>query len=161
MTEHIIEISRSVEPFDGEPNDGQAAAWLESALNKLVKERMELSLRIVSEHEMTALNSDYRNHHSPTNVLSFPSGVRTEECCFLGDIVVCTDVILKEAQEFEKSFAERYAHMLIHGLLHLLGYDHVDARQREAMESLEKTLLISFGIDNPYEMLNGSRQVVQ
>ena len=58
MTEHIIEISRSVEPFDGEPNDGQAAAWLESALNKLVKERMELSLRIVSEHEMTALNSD-------------------------------------------------------------------------------------------------------
>jgi len=70
-------------------------------------------------------------------------------------------VILKEAQEFEKSFAERYAHMLIHGLLHLLGYDHVDARQREAMESLEKTLLISFGIDNPYEMLNGSRQVVQ
>ena len=87
--------------------------------------------------------------------------MRTEEYCFLGDIVVCADVIQKEAQEFEKPFAERYAHMLIHGLLHLLGYDHVDARQSEAMESLEKSLLISFGIDNPYEMLDVSREVVQ
>ncbi len=111
-----------------------------------------LSLRIVDEEEMQALNQQFRNKNQPTNVLSFscelPPGVELE---LLGDIVICAPVVVREAQEQSKDQMAHWAHMVIHGCLHLLGYDHIDDADAEVMEALETAILKELAYPAPYE----------
>jgi probable rRNA maturation factor len=125
--------------------------WLKFVLGLLDRQSSEVSVRIVDEDEIAALNGQYRGLGNATNVLSFPAGISVEKVEFLGDIVICSKVVKRESYEYGKGFSERYAHMLIHGLLHLLGYDHIEEAARARMEELETDLLVRLGMGNPYE----------
>lgn len=148
---HEVAVSRSTGVLSGEPGDVQVASWLEFALNNLDRQSSEVSVRIVDEEEIKALNAQYRGKESATNVLSFPAGISVEEVEFLGDIVICNRVVKLESDQYGRGFADRYAHMLIHGLLHLLGFDHMEEAERTRMEHMETDLLSKLGMGNPYE----------
>ena len=156
MTDHVIEVSRSTDSLDEEPDERRINDWLCAALNALQQPPSEVSVRIVGVEEMTALNHEYRQKPAPTNVLSFPAGLTADGITFLGDIVICSDVVRDESVTYAKDFSHRYAHMLIHGLLHLLGRDHQDDAERLQMEAEERSLLAAFNIPNPYEVQNAS-----
>lgn len=119
-----------------------------------------LSIVIVDENEMTELNSTYRGKHKPTNVLSFPmEAPSAEEQSLLGDdeqtlgdIVICAPVVAAEATAQHKTYEAHFAHMVVHGTLHLLGYDHVTDTLANIMEPLEITILASLHFPNPYEV---------
>jgi probable rRNA maturation factor len=120
-------------------------------LDCLNRQPSEVSVRIVDEQEITSLNAQYRGLEKATNVLSFPAGISVDEVEVLGDIVICSKVVKLESDQYGRSFTDRYAHMLIHGLLHLLGYDHMEEAPRVRMEQLETDLLLRLGMGNPYE----------
>lgn len=108
-------------------------------------------IRIVDEKEAKRLNKQYRNKNKATNVLSFPADIPKEVGInFLGDVVICAPIVCQEAIEQNKSPNSHYAHVLIHGILHLQGYDHNNAERAEEMEELEIKILEEFGINNPY-----------
>jgi probable rRNA maturation factor len=123
--------------------------WLTTAFPDL--ENKLVLIRFVDESESAELNQNYRDKHGPTNILSFPlelpESVPNDQ---LGDLVICTTVTIKEAAQQKKTTTDHYCHLLIHGVLHLLGYDHLDTQQAEKMESLEIKLLERLGISNPY-----------
>lgn len=152
--QHEIVISRTVEPLDEEPDPLQIADWLSHVLVKLVPDQStQTSIQIVSTQEMAALNQQYRGFDQPTNVLSFVSDTPLEDGrILLGDLAVCSAIIEREAQTYGKPFRERYAHIMIHGLLHLLGFDHVETQDQSRMEAMEKQLLAELGIHDPYVM---------
>jgi probable rRNA maturation factor len=112
-------------------------------------------LRIVDEAEMTGLNEQYRKKSGPTNVLSFPAdlpqGVNSP---FLGDIIICAPVVAKEAKDQGKSLDSHWAHMTVHGILHLQGYNHIDNTEAEQMESLEIKIMQQLGFANPYDEIS-------
>jgi probable rRNA maturation factor len=110
----------------------------------------DVCVRVVDEAESRQLNHDYRQKDAPTNVLSFPAGIDLPDAVVWGDIVVCADVVEREAAVQGKRFEDHFAHMVVHGVLHLLGYDHEAADQAAAMERLEIQILDSFGISDPY-----------
>lgn len=132
------------------PSEQQFQLWASAALAE-VNEDCELSIRLVDEAESAELNNDYRGKNSPTNVLSFPfeSPVPLEPM-LLGDLVVCVPVVEREAAEQDKTINDHWAHLIVHGCLHLLGYDHIEDDEAEAMESLEITILQKLDINNPY-----------
>ena len=134
----------------GLPPADRIRQWAELALGER-RESTELAVRIVDEAEITALNFRYRGKDGPTNVLSFPyaplPGVTTE---LLGDVVVCAPVVMAEAIAQDKPLESHWAHMVIHGVLHLLGYDHRAAADADAMEHLETSLLHRLGFRDPY-----------
>lgn len=135
------------------PNESDFQRWAWAALDgRTPYAAPELTIRLVMDDEMTALNSEYRGQQKSTNVLSFPfeapPGIDIE---LLGDIIISVPVILKEAQEQGKTLDQHWAHMVIHGCLHLLGYDHIDDDEAVIMESLESDILASLGYPNPYE----------
>lgn len=141
------------------PARDQCQAWLQCAINQSShparNQDCELSLRLVDEEEMTRLNRVYRQKDSVTNVLSFaselPDSIVTELQYYpLGDIAICTAVLEYEAASQEKKLEAHWAHLLIHGLFHLLGHDHIDEEQASAMESLEINTLKILGFSNPY-----------
>lgn len=128
------------------------AAALDCALKASGSER-EISVYIVDEEESQALNQQYRQQNKPTNVLSFPADIPAEVGIpLLGDLVICAPVVAREAAEQDKTLAAHWAHMLVHGTLHLLGYDHVDDAEAEAMEALETEILITLGFPAPYHI---------
>jgi probable rRNA maturation factor len=112
----------------------------------------ELTIRIVDETEARYLNETWRGHSYPTNVLSFPfespPGLHVP---LLGDLVICAPVVAQEANEQQKSLSAHWAHLVIHGTLHLLGYDHLEDAQAQLMETLEIHILNSLGYPNPYQ----------
>ena len=113
----------------------------------------EVSVRIVGTEEIQELNAAYREQDKPTNVLSFPAAVDAfppGQPALLGDIVVCAPVVRAEAAEQDKPLASHWGHMLVHGTLHLLGFDHEQDADAERMESLETRILATCGIANPY-----------
>lgn len=116
-------------------------------------EHQELTIRFVDETESKALNRDYRGKDKPTNVLSFPfenpPGITLP---LLGDLVICHAVVAQEASEQHKPLSHHYAHMVIHGILHLMGYDHIEEQQAEEMEQLERELLATLDIPDPYHV---------
>lgn len=114
----------------------------------------ELGVRIVSRDEMQSLNRRYRGRDMPTNVLSFPAGelagLPDGVPVALGDLVVCAAVVRDEAGQQDKPLAAHWAHMIVHGVLHLLGYDHENDADAERMEAAEKDILGAGGIADPY-----------
>jgi probable rRNA maturation factor len=142
----------------GVPAQAQIESWVERVLLP-EHDEAQLTIRIVGEDEIQQLNRDYRDKNRPTNVLSFPfeapPGV---ELPLLGDIVIAAAVVAAEAETQNKSLESHWAHMVIHGVLHLLGYDHVEHTEAETMETLEIEYLARLKISNPYELDEQSNQ---
>ncbi len=132
------------------PDAAQIRLWVELALQDL-RDNAELTVRIVDEEEGTALNEQWRKSTGATNVLSFPyDGVENIAPDLMGDIIICAPVVISEAQQQQKSEQAHWAHMVIHGVLHLNGFDHIEPQDAERMESLEVQLLEKLQITNPY-----------
>jgi probable rRNA maturation factor len=111
----------------------------------------EIVVRIVDEQESAELNEQYRHKSGPTNILSFPVEVPEGiELNLLGDLVICAPVLEKEALEQHKTLSDHWAHIIVHGVLHLLGYDHLDDEEAELMENKEIAILKQLTIKNPY-----------
>ncbi len=123
--------------------------WIDSALQRL-ESPGSLCLRLVDEAEGRELNASWRGKDYATNVLSFPADVQIEGERWLGDLVLCAPVIAREAAEQGKPLRHHYAHLCLHGLLHLLGHDHQTDAEAEAMEAIEIELLAGLGMANPY-----------
>lgn len=147
MTLQVDIQSVSNEPA---PEEEDIRRWISAALHKH-PEDAELTVRIVDIEEMTTLNQTYRGKTGPTNVLSFPSDLPKElELPLLGDIVICAPVVAREATEQNKPAIAHWAHMTVHGTLHLLGYDHQEEAQALDMESLETAILATLDYPCPY-----------
>lgn len=132
------------------PGIEQLSQWTEHALTGR-RDATELTIRIVDEDESAELNQQYRGKSGATNVLSFPADIPAElELPLLGDLVICKQRVEQEALAQNKALFEHWAHLVIHGTLHLLGFDHIDDNGAEEMESLEIALLNELGIANPY-----------
>lgn len=132
------------------PDDEQVCAWVDAALDG-ERAGSELTVRFVAAEEGRALNAQYRGRDYATNVLSFPADVAPEVGLdLLGDIVICAAVVEAEANEQGKALDAHYAHLVVHGTLHLLGLDHEDAADAERMESRERSTLARLGIADPY-----------
>ncbi|SDR85348.1 probable rRNA maturation factor [Halopseudomonas xinjiangensis] len=143
-----VDIQRASEAAE-QPDDESFIRWAGLALRD--KPGHELTIRLVDEQESRSLNSEYRDRDYPTNVLSFPADLPPElNIPLLGDLVVCVQVVQREAVEQRKSVESHWAHMVIHGCLHLLGYDHIDDAEAEEMETLERQLMAGLGFPDPY-----------
>lgn len=143
------------------PKDAELQAWAQAALNAALPDagEKELSLRIVDADEIQALNAQYRQKDKPTNVLSFPCELpEGVDVPLLGDIVVCASVVQQEAHEQHKTEQSHWAHMVVHGTLHLLGYDHIDDAEAEEMEGLETQILTQLGFPPPYAQRDSVEQ---
>ena len=133
------------------PDDGQFSSWVGQALG--AETAVMLNLRIVDLAEGWALNRQWRAKDHATNVLSFPADAPpVDGLRVLGDIVLCAPVIEREAAEQGKALPAHWAHLVIHGVLHLLGFDHIDGSAAERMEAREVELLAELGFPNPYEV---------
>ena len=143
-----LEVQRATD-FKPIPEDDQFRRWVMTALQG--RTDAELTLRLVGEVESRRLNGRYRGKDAPTNVLSFPADPPAEvELPLLGDIVLCAPLVAAEAAAQRKPTDAPWAHLTIHGVLHLLGHDHREAAEARAMETLEISLLKTLGIANPY-----------
>ncbi|OGI50849.1 MAG: rRNA maturation RNase YbeY [Candidatus Muproteobacteria bacterium RIFCSPHIGHO2_12_FULL_60_33] len=135
----------------GLPATSTIRRWARAALHGLRHQRIALGVRIVEAAESAFLNHRFRHQRGPTNVLSFPfeapSGTRSE---LLGDLVICAPVVRREAREQQKPLRAHWAHMVVHGILHLRGYDHLNRRDATAMEKKEIRILKELGFANPY-----------
>jgi probable rRNA maturation factor len=153
MTQGPVRLDVSVEyaiPRAGLPAAVSFRKWVAAALAGRIREA-DLAIRIVGTKEGRALNRHYRGRDYATNVLSFPAelpeGVKLP---LLGDIVLCAPVVAREAREQKKAVAAHWAHLTVHGALHLLGWNHEDTREAECMEQLEREILAELGIGDPY-----------
>jgi probable rRNA maturation factor len=148
--------------FTNIPSIEQLTHWMEASQQLAQKNiNTSLTLRVVNEEEGQTLNNDYRGKDYPTNVLSFPyekpdfpidygEDEDPDDENYLGDLVVCQTIVEKEAQEQEKTLEQHWAHLFIHGVLHLQGFDHISEADAEEMETLEVDILGQLGYPNPY-----------
>lgn len=148
-----VAVSYAV-PRKGVPAAASFRRWVAAALDTRIREA-DLALRIVGEDEGRALNRHYRGKDYATNVLSFPAerppGLpKNARFPLLGDLVICAPVVAREATEQRKPLPAHYAHLTVHGALHLLGWDHDNDADAHAMEQLEREILAGLGIDDPY-----------
>jgi probable rRNA maturation factor len=137
----------------GVPPAARLTRWALAALER--KARGELTVRVVGRGESAALNARYRGKRGPTNVLSFPGeagAAKSRELLPLGDVVICASVVAREAREQGKRLAAHWAHMVVHGTLHLQGYDHENARDAKRMEARELKVLRALGFPDPYSI---------
>jgi probable rRNA maturation factor len=135
------------------PDESQMQDWVVSALNQANWQATsaELTVRVVDLLEIQELNKTYRGKNQPTNVLSFPFEIPEHiESDLLGDLVICHQVLVDEAKQQNKNLQDHWAHMVIHGTLHLLGFDHINDDEAEEMEGLEIEILKQYQIENPY-----------
>ncbi|MGI2174425.1 rRNA maturation RNase YbeY [Shewanella ulleungensis] len=133
------------------PTQAEFETWVRTAVGQTMGE-VELTIRVVEIAESQQLNLTYRGKDKPTNVLSFPFEAPPEvELPLLGDLVICAAVVEQEASEQNKPLNAHWAHMVIHGCLHLLGYDHIIDEEADEMESLETQLVEGLGFSDPYK----------
>jgi len=151
-----LEIQRAT-TSTSTPADDQFQHWI-NAVPTEMNHKLQLSIRLVDEPEARCFNRDYRNRDYATNVLSFPadlpeglpSEVRQSQ---LGDLLICAPVVVREALESKRSEEDHWAHLTIHGVLHLLGYDHEQDTEAVIMESLETEILKKLGFSDPYQYI--------
>ncbi len=137
------------------PSEPQLILWAQTALEE---DAYGLTIRLVEAAEIQSLNEAFRDKNTPTNVLSFPSDIPPElGLVYLGDIAVCADIVNNEAHDQGKTHDAHWAHMVIHGVLHLRGFDHIESADAVEMECLEIALLEQLGYSNPYELTNENR----
>lgn len=159
MTQGPIHLEVAVSyalPRAGLPAAVSFRRWVAAALKGRIREA-DLAIRIVDTKEGRALNRHYRGKDYATNVLSFPADIaegvklpKGVKMPLLGDLVICAPVVAREAKEQKKALNAHYAHLTVHGVLHLLGWDHEDEREAECMEQLEREVLAELGIADPY-----------
>jgi len=146
---NLIEL-QVVFPSPGQPDKAQIQQWIDAALQDYGKDT-EIVVRIVDIHESSQLNKQYRHKQGPTNILSFPADIPEGiGLNLLGDLVICAPIIEREAMEQQKRLNHHWAHIIIHGVLHLLGYDHVKDDDADIMENKEIKILQALNISNPY-----------
>lgn len=133
----------------GVPESGQFSHWVTAALQEEY-DNLEQTIRIVGEAESQALNSQYRGKDSATNVLSFPAEIPHLDYQCLGDLVICAPIVAREAAEQNKAEEAHWAHLVVHGMLHLQGMDHENPLDADKMEALEVKILSTLGHSNPY-----------
>jgi len=155
----IVDVQWAVDA-EYHPSESDIQTWVEATLafNDIYSSAdAELTIRIVEEEEVAELNQQYRQKQGSTNVLSFPVDEDLPlDIPLLGDLVICAAVVAREANEQNKTLNEHWAHMVIHGTLHLLGYDHIKEDQAEVMEQIETSILQGLGFSNPYEVTTNS-----
>jgi len=153
MTQGPLQLDVGVSyglPRKGLPSAASFRKWAAAAAEGRIR-RADLAIRLVDEKEGRALNRHYRGKDYATNVLSFPAELpEGVSLPLLGDLVLCAPVVAREAAEQGKPLLAHYAHLTVHGVLHLLGMDHEDEREAEAMEAIEREILATLGIDDPY-----------
>lgn len=146
-----LDLQIACDEAAGLPAEQDIETWLAAALEG-ERDETEVTVRLVDEAESQELNRDYRGKDKPTNVLSFPfeapPGV---ELPLLGDLVICRQVVEREAAEQNKPLQAHWAHMVVHGCLHLLGFDHIKDDEADIMEAREIRILARLGMDNPYQ----------
>lgn len=158
MNARTIQIDISNEDEYPIPTPAQFKSWLQTVIQfdkachhkYAPRQQYALSITVMGNDEMQLLNKQYRNKDKPTNILSFPCEIPNVPNGFLGDLVICAPVIQQEALEQAKTETAHWAHMTIHGTLHLLGFDHETAEEAQEMEQLEIDLLNSLDFPNPY-----------
>ena len=142
---------------DSIPQETEVRSWLEDAYQAGkpdARRQSDVSVRVVGEDESRKLNKQYRQQDKPTNVLAFPAslvGLPDDEHDLLGDLVICGPLVEREAEEQGKSAAGHWGHLLVHGMLHLLGYDHETSSQATEMETMERRILANRGVEDPYQ----------
>jgi len=127
-------------------------SWINEALNAH-PEPVQVCIRVVDEEESRKLNDEYRGKNKPTNILSFPykaDTINTDEAHLIGDILICAPLVKQEAKEQEKDLEAHWAHLVIHGILHLIGFDHENEEDRKKMELAEIECLKKLNYPNPY-----------
>lgn len=136
--------------YRGIPSTIKMRQWAKLILRKYgdKNKQGEICIRIVDENESSKLNHTYRQRANPTNILSFPYEV--SEDAYLGDIAICAPLVEKEAIEQNKTLEAHWAHLIIHGVLHLLGFDHMTEKEAHHMEQIEILILNELGYTNPY-----------
>ncbi len=155
MTPHI-EVQSACD-ISGVPSTEDLRAWATAALDGRMAEA-ELTLRLVEEGESSELNQRFRGCAGATNVLSFPAELPSgAPLALLGDIVICAPVVAHEAEQQGKALAAHWAHMVVHGILHLLGYLHEEEAQAHEMESIEREILAGLGFSDPYQEMETHR----
>ncbi|MFQ1041330.1 rRNA maturation RNase YbeY [Gilliamella sp. CG16] len=154
MSEIILDLQIATTLTDRLPTEQQIMQWLNVILPQFM-DQAEITIRIVDEAESQQLNHTYRQKNKPTNVLSFPFESPIDiEVPLLGDLIICKQVVEKEAQEQHKLLISHWAHMIVHGCLHLLGYDHIVDEEAEEMESIEIDIMKQLGFDDPYQPID-------
>lgn len=145
-----IDLQIVCENETGLPTLEQLEKWAIAAIQPELQD-LDMTIRIVDEAESHELNLTYRGKDKPTNVLSFPFESPPEvELPLLGDLIICRQVVEQEAKDQEKPLMAHWAHMVVHGSLHLLGYDHIEDDEAEEMEALETEIMQGLGFDDPY-----------
>jgi probable rRNA maturation factor len=151
MESLIVEVQQVTERSDGLPTADDFKRWVAASLPP-DQNPVELVIRLVDEDESRQLNRDYRGKDRPTNVLSFPFEAPAEiPLPLLGDVVICVQIVEQEALEQGKDLQAHWAHMVIHGVLHLLGYDHLSSADAARMEGLERQILVGLNFPDPYQ----------
>lgn len=150
MTNITVDIQHA-SAFMPLPTDEQITTWVKASVQELNTD-LEVTVRIVDEAEIGHLNATYRGKDKPTNVLSFPvdlaPGIQDD---LLGDIVICAPIVDQEAKAQHKTYESHFAHMVIHGCLHLMGYDHITPEQAHIMEPKEIQIMSALLFKNPYQ----------
>ncbi len=145
-----LDLQIAVEDQQSLPAKQDFQAWLNETV-QLFQADAEVTVRLVDEQESHQLNLEYRGMDKPTNVLSFPfeapPGIEID---LLGDLIICKQIVEKEALEQNKQLKAHWAHMVVHGALHLLGYDHIEDDEADEMESLETEIMQKMGFTDPY-----------
>ncbi|TKI05468.1 rRNA maturation RNase YbeY [Martelella alba] len=150
MSHIILDLQVACDNPDGLPGEPDFTRWLQAVLPRF-RDKAEVTIRLVDEAESHALNLTYRGMDKPTNVLSFPFDAPPQvRLPLLGDLVICRQVVEREAAEQDAAPDAHWAHMVVHGCLHLLGYDHILDDEAEQMEGLEADIMLAMGYPDPY-----------
>jgi probable rRNA maturation factor len=154
MSAIILDLQIATKEQQNLPSEAQILQWLDVILPQFM-DNAELTIRIVDEQESQQLNYTYRHKDKPTNVLSFPFESPVEiEVPLLGDLIICKQVVETEAVQQHKSLTSHWAHMIVHGCLHLLGYDHILDEEAEEMENIEIDIMQQLRFKDPYQPID-------